>query len=129
MAPGFSAPVDVEHCSFAKKVPLPAKTGNDEVDRRNKDEYEDLVECIDIMVAFPQTRPGCVRELRKMRREIEAKKSQSQGSLAAFAATGTTLGQFIKKNEANAKEYDKDALYQQFQFVLGASLSFRIPKE
>ena len=67
--------------------------------------------------------------------------------MEVFASIGATLGQLLKMNEtwsalflqqhfgisaaqlAQAKEYDKDIVGQMFQFLLGAALSFHIPKE
>ena len=50
--------------TLSKKVPAPVRTGNEETDKARKDEFDDLVEVIDILTEFPQLRAQAVRQLR-----------------------------------------------------------------
>lgn len=137
---------DTEHCALARKVATPQKTGNDSVDRQRKEQYDDLVDAIDIMHAHPQLRAGAVRYLRQAQAE-EFEKLRT-GNLEVFPVLGRTLGQFIKQNEvwcvtwltnvlpayssalqAKAKEFDKDAPAQQMFFLLHACSSWLLPPD
>lgn len=131
------------HCALAKRVPTPSKTGNDAIDRAKKDEYDDLVEIIDILTACPELRAGAARYLRTARKETEEKKSE--GNLETFDKLGANFGQFVKNNEAwcvtwlnkvltgvstadqaKAREHDKDVVKQQMCFLLNVTTSWQL---
>lgn len=131
---------------MARKVATPQKTGNEQVDRKRKEEYDDMVEAIEIMTELPELLAGAVRWLRA--EKVAIAEREAAGNLEVFTNTGKTLGQFVKHNEvwcvtwlakvmprcsaeeqARAKAYDKDATLQQMCFLLHASSSWQLPAE
>ena len=132
--------------TLSKKVPAPVRTGNEETDKARKDEFDDLVEVIDILTEFPQLRAQAVRQLRSQLGGLREKIINHGMELVPNAAK--TLGQFIKSNEpwcvswlshqvpdlstqqqAIAKDKDRDAVAQQMFFLLKASGTWQLPPE